>query len=527
LPLEAFSGAKWGAVDVLFDKNVVSKVPLFLELPERKVEPLALATYRSYLGDVQTGGIFQNDEYVVNPLRKIPTNSEGTALIPFFREPKEFPAYSLSDVLSGKIPNGTFKDKAVLVGEYGTLIHDSHFSPVDFGTKMPGVEFHANFLEGLFSGQFLRPLSKIETVASFMIAAFVSSAVFTYARIGVSATYAVAFLAVSLFSGWYLLAFHGVVISYFALAFSGVFIPLPVSYVYRYFVVNRDRHLIEAAFSHYIAPEVVSAIADDPKSLKLGGEKREVTVFFSDIAGFTTISEALGTERLFALISEYLSQMTEILIHNKGTLDKYIGDAVMGFFGAPLRLENPEILACKTALEQHSRLRMLQTRWKKEGIPPVLARIGIHSGEAMVGNIGSKNRFNYTAMGDTVNLASRLEGVNKEYGTFICVSESVAKKASKEFVFRELDTIKVKGKTEGVKIFELMGFSDDPYLDRAKIAAYQEALVPYYAGEFSKARKAFGKISNDSPSDVMAHRCKSLEKGETVLENGVFSMKTK
>lgn len=191
-------------------------------------------------------------------------------------------------------------------------------------------------------------------------------------------------------------------------------------------------------------PEVVEKIAANPESLHLGGEKRDVAVFFSDIAGFTTISESIGTERLFALIGEYLSQMTDILIRNKGTLDKYVGDAVMGLFGAPLRIDRPEALACKTALEQQSRLRMLRSKWKKEGLPKVEARIGIHAGEAMIGNIGSKTRFNYTAMGDTVNLASRLEGVNKEYGTFICVSETVVERTGSEFVFRELDTIKVK-----------------------------------------------------------------------------------
>ncbi len=169
------------------------------------------------------------------------------------------------------------------------------------------------------------------------------------------------------------------------------------------------RRFIANAFSHYISPDVVTEIANHPEIFALGGEKRELTVTFSDIAGFTTISETLGTDRLFTLISEYLSEMTDILVANRGTLDKYIGDAVMGFYGAPLPLDRPEFLACKTALEQQKRLQILSKKWESEGIPTVAARIGINRGEVMVGNIGSHDRFNYTVMGDNVNLASRLE----------------------------------------------------------------------------------------------------------------------
>lgn len=367
-------------VDVLFDKNVVSKVPPFAEVSSGKTaESLALATYRAMVGDSSPAGRTRDGKYVVNPLRSIPLNSDGVTLIPFFREPKTYPAYSLADVLSGKVPAGTFKGKAVLVGEYGTLIHDEHFSPADLGKAMPGVEFHANFLDALITGQFLRSLTTAETVVIAALAALAGAAVFLFASVPVSVAFALVFLAGTLFSGWYAMAAHGVVIKEFAFSIAGVFAAFPVAYAYRYFVVDRDRHFIEKAFSRYLDPEVVEAIAANPKKLNLGGEKRHVAVFFSDIAGFTTISEKVGTDKLFALIGEYLSEMTDILIRNRGTLDKYVGDAVMGIFGAPLTLENPEIHACRTALEQQVRLKALRTKWKKEGLPIVEARIGLHS----------------------------------------------------------------------------------------------------------------------------------------------------
>jgi adenylate cyclase len=191
--------------------------------------------------------------------------------------------------------------------------------------------------------------------------------------------------------------------------------------------------------------------------------------------------------------------MTDILIQNKGTLDKYIGDAVMGFFNAPLTIERPEYWACKTALEQQQKITELNKKWVLEGIPNITARIGIDTGEVMVGNIGSRNRFNYTIIGDHVNLASRLEGVNKEYLTKICVSESTYQKTKEDFIFRELDTIKVKGKTKGVKIYELVGFASDS-LDREIYRTYEKALALYYKGEYKKAYDLFTTNTPDPTS---------------------------
>lgn len=296
---------------------------------------------------------------------------------------------------------------------------------------------------------------------------------------------------------------------------------------YRYFITNRDRRHIERAFSHYIAPDVVKQIALHPNSFKLGGERREMTFFFSDIADFTTISEKLGTEKLFQFMQEYLSAMTNILMNNKGTLDKYIGDAVMGFFNAPISLEKSEYFACKTALEQQAQLIELNKKWNQEGIPHITTRIGINTGEAMVGNIGSEIRFNYTVIGDHVNLASRLEGVNKEYFTKICVSEGTYEKTKEDFFFRELDMIRVKGKAQGIKIYELIGYKNDTSIPREKYMNYETALAYYYAEEYKLAQDIFENNKEDLVSAIMAKRCQDAISGKIEIINGIYTMKTK
>lgn len=312
---------------------------------------------------------------------------------------------------------------------------------------MPGVEFHANLLDGLLQNKSLEKQDLKSLLLYILSIAVILSIALYFPSTLISVILFCFYEAFILFVGRSLLVQSGIFIDLFAYAIIGLSTFISAAF-YRYFVTNKNRRYIEKAFAHYIAPDVVKQIAANPDSFKLGGEKREMTFFFSDIASFTAISEKLGTEKIFQLMEEYLSAMTDILISNKGTLDKYIGDAVMGFFNAPLYIEKSEYLACKTALEQQERLIKLNKKWKKNGIPHIMARIGINTGEAMVGNIGSKDRFNYTVIGDHVNLASRLEGVNKEYLTKICVSENTYKKTNRDFFFRELDTIRVKGKVQ-------------------------------------------------------------------------------
>lgn len=525
LPLPIYSDAHWGAIDVHLSKNVVNKIQPIYTLSGRSIESMSIGLYRASISANEAIGQLQSWKYTINPLRSIPLNPEWSALIRFFHPPEGYPSYSLIDILEDRIDPAIFHDKFVLIGEYGTLIHDAHFSPIDHNIAMPGVEFHANMLDSILQGKFLRDQTDRELMVSLVLLISLLVVFFFRFSTRISAIFFLSlFIGVFIFARW-IFATHGIVLNFFAY-FISITTTFVVSTLYRYFIVNKKRRFIELAFSRYLAPEIVREIWDHPDTLKLWWEKREITIFFSDIAGFTTISELLGAEKLFSILSEYLSEMTNILITNKGTLDKYIGDAVMGFFNAPLTIDNPAHHACTTALEQQKAIKILNEKWSLQGIPPINARIGINTGEAIVGNIGSEDRFSYTAIGDSVNLAARLEWVNKEYGTFICVSESTYLQAKDHFAFRELDTIKVKWKTKWVKIYELLSYKDE-VSDVEKYAMYDNALSLYYSGSYVEAKKIFLHIPGDDAAIMMAERCQDALDGTIEVIDGVYEMKVK
>lgn len=535
LPLEIYTGATWGSVDVAYNKesNILSRFSPFLTLENQPIEAMSIALYRKYTNDNNNRKwVIQNGKYILSPIQSLPLDASWNMMIRFFNEPEKYSSVSMIDVLNAKTPEelqklqAFFSDKIVLIGEYGTLIHDDHFSPVDTRGKMPGVEFHANMLDGILQNKTLVGQSSVSVwITAILLAALLIGSFY------IAGTWAaIITLIVTIFSliviGRRLITWpdEGIVINLFfylvttMTAFIG-------TYVYKYLIVDKGRRQIEWAFSRYIAPDVVAEIARNPESLKLGWERRKIAIFFSDIANFTTISESLGTEKIFSLLSDYLSEMTDILVANRWTLDKYIGDAVMWFFWAPHAVDRPSYRACKTALEQQKKLTKLNEKWKKKEFPAVVARIGINTWDAMVGNIGSEDRFNYTAIGDNVNLASRLEWVNKEYGTLICVSAPVYEETKDDFHFRQLDTIRVKGKTEWIKIYELLGEKD--ISKEEKYLRYEEWLELYYAEKYKEALEIFSANTTDFTSEILAIRCKKILTGDIIVRDGIYEMKEK
>jgi class 3 adenylate cyclase/CHASE2 domain-containing sensor protein len=416
-----------------------------------------------------------------------------------------------------------FAGKYVFIGESWTAIHDSIMSPVT-GIQMPGVESHAHFLDWLLQNKML---AKLDTNIAFFLIVFLTifsvCVYFSLPRF-LSPVVAILFLILILYISRYLYDRERLLVDIFPLFLAGSILTYPVTYIYKFFVVEKEKRELQWNFSHYVDPTVVKQIADNGDDISLGWERRDMTVFFSDIAGFTTISEKLDPTTLFYLMTSYLSNMTDILIREGWTLDKYIGDAVMGFFWAPLPDPLHPIHACRTALLMRRSLPDFNADISAHGVEPIDFRVGIASGEAVVGNIGSKDRFNYTVLWDTVNLASRLEWTGKAYAVNIIISEWTREKIGDEFLIRELDTIAVKWKTEGIRIFELLDFATES-LDMTPYKKYEEALTLYREGKYHEAGELWAsQMQSDPPSRIMAERCVDILKWNIHVENGVYYM---
>ena len=303
--------------------------------------------------------------------------------------------------------------------------------------------------------------------------------------------------------------------------------------LYRYIAESKQKKFIRDAFSTYLAPSVVKQLIDSPEKLNLGGQERDITAFFSDVQGFTGISETLSAKELVELLNEFLTEMTDIILEYEGTVDKFEGDAIIAFFGAPNDLPNHSEVACKACIKMQKRLEALRTKWKSEKRPALKMRIGLCSGNAVVGNMGSKNRMDYTMMGDTVNIAARLEGVNKIYGIYSMISDTTFKAAGNGIATREIDSVNVVGKKEPVTIYELVGYPEDVN-DRMRMTFdfYEKGLAAYRKRDWDHAIKYFisalDTTINDGPSKTMLARCNEFKINPPDKDwNGAYTIKSK
>jgi adenylate cyclase len=285
--------------------------------------------------------------------------------------------------------------------------------------------------------------------------------------------------------------------------------------VYLFIQERKEKSFIKNAFGQYLSPKVIEQLMDDPSHLSLGGQRREMTAFFSDVQGFSTISESLTPDELVQLLNEYLTEMCNIIAAHDGTIDKFEGDAIIAFWGAPLVQPDHAVLSCLACIDMQNRLVELRKRWAEEGKPQLLVRMGVNSGPMVVGNMGSQTRMDYTIMGDSVNLAARLEGANKFYKIFTMISEFTYVLA-KDFVeVRELDTIRVVGKSEPITVYELLDRKGMVTGERASVmATYHKGLELYKQRLYKEALTVFESVlaisPADGPSATYIIRCKEF-----------------
>jgi adenylate cyclase len=547
LPKLAEAASSYGFFNIAPDADGTIRRALFIiRYQDQDFFPsLALQALRQYenIPDQQIAAYIASDglERIQFGDHELHPWQNGGALINYVGPYHSYQHYSMVDVLRGAVPADAFLDKIVFVGGTALGIGDLRNTPFEKqGSGYMGVEIHANILDNL--------LHSAEPSRTFLIRGFreeiVDIALIIFFGLGLglwfghshrplfSTITAVVALAALFAFIYYGFAHWGRWYSFVVPAAT-----LVASYAsitsFRVIHEEREKRKIRKTFSQYLSPGVIALIEKDPqKYIRPGGEVKDLTVMFSDIRDFTSLSEGLTPDELVHLLNQYLSAMTDILFANLGTLDKYIGDAIMAFWGSPYPQQDHARCACRCALEMVKGLDKLNRAWESEGRHPIAIGIGLNTGPVNVGNMGSDKRLAWTVMGDNVNLASRLEGMTKQYRSRVIISEGTYNQVSDQFVAREVDRIRVKGKKQPVVIYELLA----PLAEREAYAdlltKFNQALTTYRSQNWPEAAEQLSdlltKYPNDGPSQVLLQRCQEfIEESPASNWDGVYVMKSK
>ncbi len=466
------------------------------------------------------------------------TQPDGSFLINYSGPFKTYPHYSMGDVIDGTVPPQTFKGKIVLMGPTALGIAD--LRPMPFQTvDYFGVELHANVLDNLLNNDiggrgFIKRGINEEIIDVVFILIFGLGMGYLFARLKpLQSTFSVIAAGLAFWGITYLLFTHFNMWLYLVIPAGALVVNYGAITSFRMVFEEREKRKVRKTFERYVSPGVIRLIEQDPKKyFKAGGELKELSILFSDIRAFTTIAENLTPDELVLLLNEYLGEMTDILFERWGTLDKYIGDAVMAFWGSPFPQTDHAARACAAALDMSKRLEELNLKWEVEGKKALSIGIGINTGQVNVGNMGSSRRFAWTVMGDPVNLASRLEGQNKEYHTTRLISEFTYAQVKDQYVCRDLDRIRVKGKLQPVRIYELMDFGTNADKYRDLLGKWNDAQDAYYRMAWDEAVQKFeallGAYPNDGPTEAFLKRSYDYHRERPAPDwDGVYLAKSK
>lgn len=521
MPELAKGAAGAGAINSIRDDDgVTRRMPLVSEYGGRFYMPLGLAVVLAELGKPGDTKYLIGDRTLYAGGMELPV-SNGASIVLDDLGPGRIPRISAADVLAHRTPEAALAGKLVFVG-FTYAAFDKVITPLHLAAD--GVDLHATLVENLLGGRLIRQTGDLATIlATLLLCGCVCAAQLRRVRRRPWIPPLIAIAALGLYVALAIILFaKGTVIAIGLPAVLATLV-LVAATIGGLATEGREKAKLRAVFSQYVAGPVVDRILAEPSRAKLGGERKELTVLFSDIRGFSLFSEGMAPEQLASFLGEYLTPMTELVLASGGTLDKYIGDAVMAIWGAPIDLADHPARACEVALRMQEVLVALNATWAKSKKPVVAIGIGINTGAMAVGNMGSAARFDYTVLGDQVNLAARLEALTKEYGIAILCGEATARTAGDGFVFREVDLVRVKGRAGAVPVFELVGRKGtrvDP--------TFATALAAYRAREFATAGAQFAALGDDPVAEVMAARCERLvEEPPPEDWDGVYEQRSK
>jgi len=525
LPTDNLLLAARGAGNVQFspdDDGVYRRLPLLFSFKNIVIPSMPLA-----LADFIEG---------THTLEDIPRDDSGQMIIRFHGPTGSYASYSIAAIINSyaqmiegktaQVPPEEFAGKIVFVGASAPGLYDLRPSPLS--SVCPGVEIIATVLDNLLHQDFVRQVPPAFVIFLLFLFSLLTGLGTTFLK-NIWHIILFTLVCVALPIGAVVLAFFvGYWLDFVAPEFAVVF-SFSAASVLNYRFEGKQRRYLKSVFRRYLSPHVIDRILKNPELLKLGGEKREITSFFSDVAGFTAISESLPPEKLVHLLNDYLSEMTGIIRSKGGILDKYEGDAIIAFWNAPLEQPDHALRACRAALECQRRLLELRPSLKNRYGQELSMRIGVNSGPAVVGNMGSRDRFDYTAVGDTINLASRLEGACKQYSVPILIGEDTQEQVKEHIMTKEVDLIRVVGRKKPVRVFEILGEKGEiSEVELEKIEAFEQALEVYRRGDWDKALNLFQKMEHDMLAQVYMDRCqKLLDSGIREEWTGIYELKEK
>ena len=497
------------------DDGIVRRVPMLAEYGGAYYEPLSLAMVRVLLGSpplkpVRPDPAYSSENYQalewleVGPLR-IPLDATASALVPYRGRQGSFRYISVVDVMNDRAASADLKGKIVLVGTTAPGLLDLRATPVD--PVYPGVEVHANMISGMLDGSIKqRPPYVVGAEFVLLLAAGLAMALLLPLLNPLASTLTTVAVLAAVLATNVLVYQRADLVLPLASGLVLILVLFTLNMAYGFFVEARGVRQITGLFGQYVPPELVDEMAHNPERFNMAPREQELTVLFSDVRGFTTISESLTPQDLSAYVNEYLTRMSLVIRErHRGTLDKYIGDAIMAFWGAPVADPRHARNAVLAALDMQSEARALNETFKARNWPTFRIGIGVNSGIMRVGDMGSKIRKAYTVMGDAVNIASRLEGVTKQYGADIMIGEGTRRLLT-GFVLREIDRVRVKGKDEPVAIYQPLGLEgqvDPSRLDEVDL--WNQALRLYRQQDWDRAELQLLNLRKIAPdSDVYA-----------------------